>query len=364
MKILICFGTRPEAIKMAPVIHELRKQNVGFKVCVTAQHREMLDQVLDFFELVPDHDLNLMQHNQTLNELSSRIFLEIDKVFKLENPELVLVQGDTTTAAIVAMAAFNNRIKIGHIEAGLRTYNNEPFPEEGNRQLISRIADFHFAPTLKAMENLLNEQILRDKIFCTGNTIVDALNWAKEKMIDGEESQEIQILRKKLCSTKKIILVTGHRRENFGKGLKDICGAIIELSKRNDVEIIYPIHPNTNVSNPVTSYLENQTNINLTNPLSYSTILWIMQKSSLIITDSGGIQEEAPTFKKPVLVTRNFSERTEGVEAGFCKLTGTNKERIVKEAEFWLDYPPDFSQIKNPYGDGTAAKKIVSIVTE
>lgn len=324
----------------------------------------MLDQVLEFFELRPHHDLDLMQHNQSLNELSSGIFIGIDKIFKLENPEMVLVQGDTTTAAMVAIAAFNNNIKVGHVEAGLRTYTNEPFPEEGNRQLISRIANYHFAPTIKAMENLLKEQISKDKIFCTGNTIVDALNWAREKMNDEIESPEIEILKEKFSPSKKIILVTGHRRENFGNGQADICKAIIKLSERDDLEIIYPLHPNPNVSKPVKKYLGNKKNIHLIKPLTYPSILWLMQKATLIISDSGGIQEEAPALKKPVLVTRNVSERMEGVEAGFCKLTGTDTAVIVKEGNHILDNPPNLGNVKNPYGDGTAAKKIVSILNK
>ncbi len=348
---------------MAPVIHELKRQKLDFKVCVTAQHRKMLDQVLDFFEIVPDHDLDLMQPNQTLNELSSKILKGIDGVLEEEHPDVVLVQGDTTSAMIVSLAAFHRRIKVGHIEAGLRTYNKAaPFPEEVNRQLTARIADWHFAPTDRASANLLKEQIPKEHIFITGNTVVDALEWAIAKMESEPLIKEIQKIKALLNPNKKIILVTGHRRENFGEGLIHICEALLELSGRNDVELIYPVHLNPNVSGPVKELLDKQKNIHLIAPVSYPTMLWLMQTCSLIISDSGGIQEEAPTFKKPVLVTREVSERMEGVEAGFSFLVGTNTNKIVEEAIRILDNAPDFSGIKNPYGDGTTASKIVEIL--
>ncbi|RKS45141.1 UDP-N-acetylglucosamine 2-epimerase (non-hydrolysing) [Gillisia mitskevichiae] len=360
MKILVCFGTRPEAIKMAPVIHELKNQKLDFKVCVTAQHREMLDQVLDFFEIVPDYDLDLMQPNQTLNELSSKILHEIDRVLGKEQPELVLVQGDTTSAAIVSLAAFHRRIKVGHIEAGLRTYNKmAPFPEEVNRQLTARIADFHFAPTAKANSNLLKEQIPKDQLCITGNTVVDALQWAIKKMESEPLSQEIKKIKASLKPNKKLILVTGHRRENFGEGLINICEALLELSKRDDVELIYPVHLNPNVTSLVQELLSHKKNIHLIAPVSYPTMLWLMQECNLIISDSGGIQEEAPTFKKPVLVTREVTERMEGIEAGFSFLVGTDKNKIVEVANKILDNVLDFSGIENPYGDGKAAFRIV-----
>ncbi|WP_121346599.1 non-hydrolyzing UDP-N-acetylglucosamine 2-epimerase [Gillisia mitskevichiae] len=360
LKILVCFGTRPEAIKMAPVIHELKNQKLDFKVCVTAQHREMLDQVLDFFEIVPDYDLDLMQPNQTLNELSSKILHEIDRVLGKEQPELVLVQGDTTSAAIVSLAAFHRRIKVGHIEAGLRTYNKmAPFPEEVNRQLTARIADFHFAPTAKANSNLLKEQIPKDQLCITGNTVVDALQWAIKKMESEPLSQEIKKIKASLKPNKKLILVTGHRRENFGEGLINICEALLELSKRDDVELIYPVHLNPNVTSLVQELLSHKKNIHLIAPVSYPTMLWLMQECNLIISDSGGIQEEAPTFKKPVLVTREVTERMEGIEAGFSFLVGTDKNKIVEVANKILDNVLDFSGIENPYGDGKAAFRIV-----
>jgi len=363
LKYLLCFGTRPEAIKMAPVCRELKRANLDHKICVTAQHREMLDQVLTFFEIMPDFDLDLMQADQSLNELSAKIFLGIDKIFIEEDPEVVLVQGDTTTAAIIALAAFNRGIKVGHIEAGLRTYNKKaPFPEEINRQLIARIADIHFATTHKAENNLLKEHILKEHIVVTGNTVVDAIFWAKEKMANIQESEEIGRIKKFLNKEKKLILVTGHRRENFGEGIVRICDAIKDLASRDDVEIVYPVHLNPNISEPVYDQLSNFENIHLCQPVSYPTMLWLLQRSSLIISDSGGIQEEAPAFSKRVLVTRESSERTEGIEAGFCKLTGTDKAKIVKEANKILNTPSDLKHLKNPYGDGKAAIKIVNIL--
>jgi len=388
LKILLCFGTRPEAIKMAPVIHELIKQKLEFKVCVTAQHREMLDQVLDFFEIVPDHDLDLMQPNQSLNQLSSNILLSMDTVFdaaglrqaslrqaslrqaslrqaslRQAQTDIVLVQGDTTTAAMVALAAFHRGINVGHVEAGLRTYKKAaPFPEEINRQLTARIADFHFAPTTKANSNLLKEQIPKDQLCITGNTVVDALQWAIRKMELQPLSEEIQEIKTLLNPNKKLILVTGHRRENFGEGLIHICEALLELSKREDIELIYPVHLNPNVTGPVQEFLSHKKNIHLIEPVAYPTMLWLMQECNIIISDSGGIQEEAPTFKKPVLVTRGVSERMEGVEAGFSFLVGTDKNKIVEEAARLLNHPPDFKNTANPYGDGKAAEKIVEFL--
>ena len=241
MRILLCFGTRPEAIKMAPVIHELQKQKIKFEVCVTAQHREMLDQVLKFFEIIPEYDLNIMQPGQSLNSLSSVILGDIDKVLEEVKPDLVLVQGDTTTAFIAALAAFNRNIKIGHIEAGLRTYNKQaPFPEEANRQLLSRIADFHFAPTEKAKRNLLNEAVLEADVFLTSNTIVDALEYGKDVIKSGFENKEIKTIKNNLSPEKKLILVTGHRRENFGEGVEEFCDALLEIAKKEDVELLFP----------------------------------------------------------------------------------------------------------------------------
>lgn len=363
MNILVCFGTRPEAIKLAPVIHELRKQGVAHTVCVTGQHREILDQVLNFFEIVPDYDLNLMQHDQSLNGLSARIIFEIDRILKVENPSIVLVQGDTTTATMIALGAFQRGVKVAHVEAGLRTYNKKaPFPEEVNRQLIARVADFHFAPTSKAKNFLDKESIENDSIFITGNTAVDALLWSKIKLDKLPKNDEILRIERKLCAGKKMILVTGHRRENFGSGLKEICKALLQLAEREDVEICYPVHPNPKVSETVKRMLHNSSKIYLLAPVSYPTMIWLINRAQIIISDSGGIQEEAPTLKKPVIVTREVTERPEGVEAGFCALTGTKKGMIVNEAMKLLNNPPNFDGKENPYGDGTAARKIVDIL--
>lgn len=350
---------------MAPIIRELKKQKLDFKVCVTAQHREMLDQVLDFFEIIPDYDLDLMQPNQTLNGLSAKIFKEINRILEKENPGLVLVQGDTTSALMISLAAFHRKIKVGHIEAGLRTYNKmAPFPEEVNRQLTSRIADFHFAPTSKANSNLLKEQIPERHIYLTGNTVVDALKWAIAKIDSEQLSEEIKKIKTLLDPNKKMILITGHRRENFGERLIQICEALLELSERKNVELIYPVHLNPNVTSTVQELLSHKNNIHLIDPVAYPTMLWLMQQCSLIISDSGGIQEEAPTFKKSVLVTREVSERMEGVKAGFSFLVGTDKDKIVEEAIRILNHPPDFLGIENPYGDGRAALRIVEFLRD
>ncbi|MDT0676798.1 non-hydrolyzing UDP-N-acetylglucosamine 2-epimerase [Autumnicola musiva] len=400
MKILLCFGTRPEAIKMAPVIHEFKKQKIAFKVCVTAQHREMLDQVLEFFEIKPDYDLDLMEAGQSLNGLGSKIFSAIDKVFddwlrgfpsaqtqgrQLSRTEgniqdsadlrqaqpdndaqpdnIVLVHGDTTTASMIAQAAFHRQIKVGHVEAGLRTYNkSSPFPEEINRQIISRIADFHFAPTTRARANLLKEQIYKEQIVMTGNTVVDALHWAAKKLSGKVLTEEIRSIQSLLNAQKQLILVTGHRRENFGKGLENIAEALLELSLRPNVEIVYPVHLNPNVKESVHRILADRPNIHLIPPVSYPAMLWLMQRAAVIISDSGGIQEEAPTFGKPVLVTREFSERMEGVDAGFSVLVGTDKTRIIEETDRLLNNPPDLCKKTNPYGDGKAAERIVEFL--
>ena len=363
MKILLCFGTRPEAIKMAPIIQECKKKNISFKVCVTAQHREMLDQVLDFFEIMPDYDLNLMKIGQSLNSLSASILLKFDQILDLEQPDLVLVHGDTTTASMISQAAFHRQINIGHVEAGLRTYNKKaPFPEEINRQIIGRVADFHFVPTINAKNNLLNEQISSEKIILTGNSVVDALKWAGEKMERIGLPREIQNIQARLDPNKKLILITGHRRENLGKGLEEICEALLELSQNTDIQLVYPVHLNPQVTSTVERSLKAKPNIHLIAPVSYPSLLWLMKKSIFIISDSGGIQEEAPAFKKPVIVTRNVSERMEGVEAGFSLLTGTNKTSILKEANRIINLPPNFKGKKNPYGDGKAAERIVAFL--
>ena len=362
MKILLCFGTRPEAIKMAPLYHKLQKSSFELKVCVTAQHREMLDQVLDFFEIVPDYDLDLMQANQSLNGLSSKILSKIDEVLTVEKPDLVLVHGDTTTSSMVALAEFHLGIKVGHIEAGLRTYNKQaPFPEEINRQITSRIVDMHFTPTQQATQNLLNEGISPSNILETGNTVIDALFWAISKIEkEGYVHDEIDKLKNTIPVGKKIILVTGHRRENFGEGMQHLCEALLEISERDDVTIVYPVHLNPNVKDVVYELLSNRKNIQLVAPVSYPAFVWLMQQSFLIVTDSGGIQEEAPSLGKPVLVTRAVSERPEGIDAGFSFLIGTNKHNVIEFINETLDNFKGFTTLKNPYGDGNACMKIVN----
>lgn len=362
MKILLCFGTRPEAIKMAPLYHELKNKNFEVKVCVTAQHRQMLDQVLDFFEIIPDYDLNLMQPNQTLNGLSAKILSRMDEVLVIEKPDLVLVHGDTTTSSIVALAAFHLGIKVGHVEAGLRTYNKQaPFPEEINRQITSRIVDMHFTPTQQATQNLLDEGISPDSIVETGNTVIDALFWTISKIEkEGYTHHEIEELKNTIPSQKKIILVTGHRRENFGEGMKNLCKALLKIAEHEDVTIVYPVHLNPNVKDVVYELLSNNENIKLVTPVSYPAFVWLMQQSFLIVTDSGGIQEEAPSLGKPVIVTRTVSERPEGVAAGFSTLVGSDTGKIVNNIQSLLDNFTVFKNHKNPYGNGNASKQIVN----
>lgn len=366
MKILLCFGTRPEAIKMAPLFHKLQQSNFEVKVCVTAQHRQMLDQVLDFFEIVPDHDLNLMQPNQTLNGLSAKILAGIDEVLTTEKPDLVLVHGDTTTSAMVALAAFHLGIKVGHVEAGLRTYNKQaPFPEEINRQITSRIADVHFTPTAQATQNLLKEGIPKKSIVETGNTVIDALFWTLNKIgQDNYTHPEIELLKQQLSFNKKIVLVTGHRRENFGEGFQNLCEALLKVSKRDDVVIVYPVHLNPNVKYVVHERLYGKQNIQLIEPVSYPAFVWLMQQSFMIVTDSGGIQEEAPSLGKPVVVTRTVSERPEGVAAGFSTLVGTDTAKIMKTMDAILDNFTGFENQMNPYGNGEASKKIVDYLSK
>lgn len=362
MKIFLCFGTRPEAIKMAPLYHELKNKNFEVKVCVTAQHRQMLDQVLDFFEIIPDYDLNLMQPNQTLNGLSAKILSRMDEVLVIEKPDLVLVHGDTTTSSMVALAAFHLGIKVGHVEAGLRTYNKQaPFPEEINRQITSRIVDMHFTPTQQATQNLLDEGISPDSIVETGNTVIDALFWTISKIEkEGYTHHEIEELKNTIPSKKKIILVTGHRRENFGEGMKNLCKALLKIAEHEDVTIVYPVHLNPNVKDVIYELLSNNENIKLVTPVSYPAFVWLMQQSFLIVTDSGGIQEEAPSLGKPVIVTRTVSERPEGVAAGFSTLVGSDTGKIVNNIQSLLDNFTVFKNHKNPYGNGNASKQIVN----
>ncbi|OYU93081.1 MAG: UDP-N-acetylglucosamine 2-epimerase (non-hydrolyzing) [Bacteroidetes bacterium B1(2017)] len=366
-KILLAFGTRPEAIKMAPLYHSL-KNKVNLKVCVTAQHRQMLDQVLDFFEIKSDYDLDLMKPNQNLYNLTSSIILGMKSVLEEFQPDYVLVHGDTTTSMAVSLAAFYNGSKVGHVEAGLRTGNKlSPFPEEMNRSLTGRIADVHFAPTNTSKMNLLNENIPEDAILITGNTVIDALKFAIDK-IESKSYPNINTLKAKFDQLDNIILVTGHRRENFGEGFLNICRALKEIAlKKPEVSIIYPVHLNPNVQKPVYEILQNTKNIHLIEPQPYESFIWLMNQAKLIITDSGGVQEEAPSLGKPVLVMRNTTERPEAVDAGTVKLVGTDTELIYNSTIELLENPEMYktmSELHNPYGDGNASKRIVDFLVE
>lgn len=365
-KILVCFGTRPEAIKMCSLVHSLKKTQFDVKVCVTAQHREMLDQVLDFFEIVPDYDLDIMKKDQSLNELSGRIFMKMDAVLAEVKPDLVLVHGDTSTSSICAWAAFHRGIKTGHVEAGLRTFNKyAPFPEEINRQITGRIADYHFAPTEISKNNLLEEKIVAENIAVTGNTVIDSLLWTVGKLDKDFTNDKIADIQSKVDFTKKVILITGHRRENFGDGFLNICKALAHIATSSDVEIVYPVHLNPNVQEPVMKLLSEYKNIHLIDPLDYPSFVWMMKQAYLIITDSGGVQEEAPTLGKPVLVMRETTERPEAVAAGTVKLVGTDAEMIARETFELLNNPIAYeamSKAYNPYGDGKANDRIIDFI--
>jgi UDP-N-acetylglucosamine 2-epimerase (non-hydrolysing) len=362
-KILLILGTRPEAIKMAPLVKEFRKNQDFFetRVCVTAQHRQMLDQVLDFFEITPDYDLNLMRPGQNLFQLTADIITGLKPILEEYKPDYTFVHGDTTTSMASALASFYAGAKVCHVEAGLRTYNKQaPFPEEMNRQITGRLTDIHFAPTQAARENLLSEKI-QGTIEVTGNTVIDALLFTVDKLKNYSD-KEIETLQKTIDFSKRIILVTGHRRENFGNGFVHICEALLEIAQNQDIEIIYPVHLNPNVQGPVYSLLGKQKNIKLVSPLAYPAFVWLMNKSYLILTDSGGIQEEAPSLGKPVLVMRETTERPEALEAGTVKLVGTNKEKIVSEINYLLQDKNHYSamqKVHNPYGDGLAVKRII-----
>jgi UDP-N-acetylglucosamine 2-epimerase (non-hydrolysing) len=360
LKILSVFGTRPEAVKMAPIVR-LLAQTAGIesRVCVTAQHRQMLDQVLNLFEIKPDYDLDLMRDDQSLAQLSANIFTHLDPVLADFNPDWALAVGDTTTVVTTSLLAFYRRIKFGHVEAGLRTHNKwHPFPEEINRRLATVTADLHFAPTEWSKQNLLHEGIDKSIIKVTGNTVIDAQQYVSKQA----EPQEITELVTSRLATKRLILVTAHRRENFGKPLEDICQALIELAKRGDVEILYPVHLNPNVQEPVHRLLKDVEHVTLLPPLDYLPLVHLMKHATLILTDSGGIQEEAPAFGIPTLVLREVTERPEGVEAGTLKLVGTATSRIVEEAKRLLEDESVYaamSQAANPFGDGRAAEKIL-----
>lgn len=364
IKVLLVFGTRPEAIKMAPLVKEFQKFSNHFeaKVCVTAQHREMLDQVLDFFEITPDYDLNLMKPGQNLFDLTAEIISGLKPVFDDFQPEFTFVHGDTTTTFSASLAGFYARSKICHVEAGLRTNNkNSPFPEEMNRQLTSRLADYHFAPTEKSKQNLLNENIKPEAIYVTGNTVIDALLQSVNKVKENP-SEFIKTLSIELGDS-DMILVTGHRRENHGDGFIQICEALKQIAKEHpSIQIIYPVHLNPNVQKPVNDILSGIGNIKLIEPQDYPNFIWLMDRAKIIITDSGGIQEEAPSLGKPVLVLRDTTERPEAVEAGTVLLVGTNQEKIVSLTNSLLldeQLYKKLSEAHNPYGDGKSCEKII-----
>lgn len=368
-KNLIVFGTRPEAIKMAPLVKAfLADQAFDTKVCVTAQHREMLDQVLDFFEIVPDYDLDVMKPNQNLYSLTATIIEGMKPVLEEVQPDYVYVHGDTTTSMAVGIAGFYAGAKVCHVEAGLRTFNRQyPFPEEFNRQLTGRIADYHFAPTKGSKKNLLKENTPEDRILVTGNTVIDALLFGIGKVTQsGYSDSEIEMLSSTLDTSKKIILVTGHRRENHGEGLLNICAALKTIAEAHpDTQLVYPVHLNPNVKGPVHDLLAGVANILLVPPLAYPAFIWLMEKSYLIITDSGGIQEEAPSLGKPVLVTRTTTERPEAVEEGTVLLVGTDTGLIVSKTKELLEnssYYEHMSQLHNPYGDGKSSARIVEYI--
>ena len=362
MKILSIFGTRPEAIKMAPVVRELaRRAEIKSYVCVTAQHREMLDQVLSLFKIEPDIDLNLMRSNQTLAETTAAVFTHLDPVLAGIKPDWVLVQGDTTTVMAAAMNAYYRRIRVGHVEAGLRTYNKwEPFPEEINRRVAGVTADLHFAPTKWSRQNLLKEGVSERIVHVTGNPVIDAL-----KFVADQKTPEMVASLISALDSRRLVLVTAHRRENFGQPLENICAALKSIVARGDVEIIYPVHLNPNVQEPVKRLLGDVPNITLLPPLEYLPLVHLMKNATLILTDSGGIQEEAPAFGVPVLVLRDVTERPEGVQAGTLKLVGTNPRKIINEANYLLNDSiahAAMAQAVNPFGDGESAKKIVDIL--
>ncbi|MEP6895743.1 MAG: UDP-N-acetylglucosamine 2-epimerase (non-hydrolyzing) [Chloroflexota bacterium] len=374
MKILSVFGTRPEAIKMAPIVRLLQETNgIEARVCVTAQHRQMLDQVLELFQIKPDYDLDLMRDGQSMAQISAGIFTHLDPILEEFDPDWVLAVGDTTTVVTTSLLAFYRKIKFGHIEAGLRTHNKwHPFPEEMNRRLATVTADLHFAPTEWSQGNLLREGIDPAAIHVTGNSVIDALNIVAKQ----NEPQEIKDLLEKLeinsektsrLQTRRLILVTAHRRENFGKPIENICHALKELAKREDIEIVYPVHLNPNVQEPVNRILKDVKHITLLPPLDYLPLVHLMKRAKLILTDSGGIQEEAPAFGIPVLVLRETTERPEGVAAGTLKLVGTATSQIIQEATRLLDDPVEYekmSKASNPYGDGHAAEKIIKALLE
>ena len=371
IKVLSIFGTRPEAIKMAPLVKALNAADgIDAKVCVTAQHREMLDQVLELFEIVPDYDLNIMKPGQSLYDVTTNILLGLKPILEEFKPDLVLVHGDTSTTLSASLAAFYQQIPVGHVEAGLRTGNlSSPWPEEGNRKLTGAITKLHFAPTQTSQQNLLNESVNADDILVTGNTVIDALLQVVDKV--KTDTALIATLKAKfpeLDETKKLILVTGHRRESFGGGFERICEALVEIATAHpNTQILYPMHLNPNVREPVNRILKNVDNVHLIEPQDYLPFVYLMNQAHIIVTDSGGVQEEAPSLGKPVLVMRDTTERPEAVEAGTVKLVGTDKARIVSEVNNLLTNAQEYqsmSRAHNPYGDGKACERIVAKIKQ
>ena len=362
IRVLTVFGTRPEAIKMAPLVKELEKNSDKFEsiVCVTAQHRQMLDQVLQLFSIKPEYDLDIMKENQNLWTLTADVLLKIKDVFESAKPDVVLVHGDTTTSMAAALSAFYAKIPVGHVEAGLRTFDKYyPFPEEINRVFADAVCTYHFAPTDTSCENLRKSSIPEEHIYKTGNTVIDALLYTVEN-----NTPEIPNLD--LDESLKTILMTSHRRENFGEPIKNICRAVLELVERNpDIQVVYPVHLNPNVQKPVYELLGGKERIHLTSPMEYAPFAAMMKKAYIIMSDSGGVQEEAPSLGKPVLVLRTTTERPEAVEYGTVKLVGTDKDVIVSEVENLLHNPDEYKKMSeaiNPYGDGLASKRIVDLL--
>jgi UDP-N-acetylglucosamine 2-epimerase (non-hydrolysing) len=364
MKVLVVFGTRPEAIKLAPVIHELQRHPARFRtrVCVTAQHREMLDQVLSLFRIRTHHDMNIMQRGQSLEDVTARVLQGTKEVLAKEKPDIMLVQGDTTTVMAASLAAFYAGVRVGHVEAGLRTWKKRsPFPEEINRVIASHLADIHFAPTPQSRLNLLREGIEPSSVVVTGNTVIDALFHVR-KQIQGERKR-LEKGFPGIDFRKKMVLITGHRRENFGEGFRNICRAIKKIAERHpDLEVVYPVHLNPNVQRPVRKILSGLRNVHLLEPQPYLPFVFLMDRSTIILTDSGGVQEEAPSLGKPVLVMRHDTERPEAVQAGTVRLVGTSERKIVAETERLLRDKRAYQRMArahNPYGDGKAARRII-----
>ena len=368
-KILVAVGTRPEAIKMAPLIKMLdQDQRFDLRLCITAQHRSMLDQVLNIFDIKPDFDLNLMTEGQELPSITTSIINGMTNIFDEFKPDLLLVHGDTTTTFACALSAYYKKIPVGHIEAGLRTRNiYSPWPEEANRQLTSIVANYHFCPTDTSRQNLINERVKEETIFVTGNTVIDALKMALDRVTnDSKLIKDMENTFQFLDPAKKIVLVTGHRRENFGHGFLKICEAIKHISSNNNnLQIIYPVHLNPNVQEPVSKILSGIDNVHLLEPLGYLSFVYLMNRCDIILTDSGGIQEEAPSLGKPVLVMRESTERPEGINAGTVKLVGTDAQKIISEVEMLLYNEIEYqkmSRLNNPYGDGKACERICNVL--